>query len=83
MMCDEVDDIGDPPNGGHRFGLSIGCDEYYWADAIRVNEFGNIEWYCQYPNHDRYGRMTQAGSVQDYRPRISLGQFRELSGGVE
>ena len=82
-MSDKVDDVESPPNGGHRFGLQLGYDSYYWADAIRLNEYGLIEWYCVYPNHCRHGRNTDHGIILDYTPKMTLEQFRALPGQVD
>lgn len=73
----------DPPNGGHRFGVELGYNEYYWADAVRINEYGLMEWFCKYPNHDRYCKQTSDGVVMDYTPNITLEEFKKLPGGIE
>ncbi len=82
-MTDEITDADSPPNGGHRYGLNLGYDSYYWADAVRCNEYGLLEWFCVYPNHSRYGRMTERGIILDYKPVMTLEEFRKLPGQLE
>jgi len=67
-------------NKGHKFGFALPLDSYYFADAIRVNDQGQIEFYCVHPTHCRYGKMVGKGLVIDYSPQLTLEQFKELPG---
>lgn len=74
------DDEHDMPNKGHRFGVLFLDDNYYFADAIRTNEAGQIEFYCVHKTHNRYGILTPQGLVVDYNPAITLEDFKKLPG---
>ena len=75
----EEDEQG-TPNKGHKFGVLFPVDNYYFADAVRINESGLIEFYCAHKTHNRYGVATPFGLVVDYNPKISLEDFKKLPG---
>lgn len=70
------DQLQAKPNGGHKYGVHAGYDTYYWADAIRYDKYGCMEWYCVYPDHNRLGRKLENGAILlDYNPDETLEQF--------
>jgi hypothetical protein len=68
------------PNKGHRFGVLFPDDNYYFADAVRTNAEGQIEFFCVHKTHSRYGKITQQGLIVDYYPTITLEDFKKLPG---
>ncbi len=74
------DDENGTPNKGHRFGVLFPVDNYYFADAVRTNEAGQIEFFCVHKTHRRYGVATANGLVVDYKPTITLEDFKKLPG---
>ena len=75
-----IEEEGGKPNKGHKFGFALPLDSYYFADAIRVNDEGQIEFFCVHPTHCRYGKMIGKGLVIDYSPTMTIDQFKQLSG---
>jgi len=53
----------EPLNGGHRYGIQIGSDCYYWADEIGTDKGGQLAWECRYPDHLRRGHRGPEGEV--------------------
>lgn len=53
----------EPPNGGHRYGIQIGSDNYYYADEIGTDEKGQLVWTCRYPDHLRKGSRGPEGEI--------------------
>ena len=52
-----------PTNGGHKYGIQIGSDCYYWADELHTDEFGKLHWTCQYADHVRRGCRGPEGEI--------------------
>jgi hypothetical protein len=75
----EEDEKG-TPNKGHKFGVLFPVDNYYFADAVRVNDLGQVEFFCVHKTHSRYGVATANGLVVDYHPSMSLEDFKKLPG---
>lgn len=78
-MSDSYEDK--PPNGGHHYGIEF-PDNYYYADAVRINEFGALEWYCVYDDHCQKGLCTADGIVLDFEPDMTLEEFQKLNGNI-
>jgi hypothetical protein len=74
------EDENGTPNKGHRFGILLQLGNYYFADAIRTNEEGRIEFYCEHATHNRLGMTTPGGLLVDYNPSMTLNDFKKLPG---
>ena len=70
-------------NKGHRFGVLFPDNNYYFADALRKNESGEIEFFCIHKTHSRYGISTAHGLIVDYNPVLTLEDFKTLPGQLE
>jgi hypothetical protein len=74
---------GGTPNKGHRFGILLQLGSYYFADAVRTNEAGQIEFYCEHATNNRLGVTTPSGLLVDYSPVMTLSDFKKLPGQWE
>ena len=53
----------DTVNGGHRYGIEIGSDLYYYADRVWTNEYGKLEWECKYEDRIQHCKRGPEGEV--------------------
>lgn len=50
-------------NGGHKYGVQIGPDLYYYADKVWTNPYGKLEWECEYDNRIQRCKIGPEGEV--------------------